>query len=1407
MDTVSRLSEDHFQEIVVDSAILPEVAEARGYRTLTGTEEERAELEEFGFSAPIRDSDDTYPALLVPMRGADGSVRGVQLKPARPRVRTNAKGEPKPVKYETPKGASSVVDIPALSLERLREAPTTALWVTEGMKKVDALVSAGAACVGLQGVFNFRSQHGMLGDWEDVPIKGRPAVICFDADAQGNRMVQLAMGRLGAWLKTRGASVVHYVVVPPKVGETETKGVDDYLAAGGDLKGLFDVATQKAPGQDGADASFTDAYLVERVCSGALDNRFCWASGLGWLKWDGRVWTEVADTEPVEAVRIWALSQFEAVLADQRKEPSKNLTGLITGWRAVLAKTRIRALVDLSRGIVERYAGDFDADPDLLTCQNGTVHLPTGRLLPFDPAHSITLMAGAEYVPGARHPLWDKALSAIPAELHEWYRDRMGQALTGYKVPDHVMVLGYGSGSNGKSTIATTLRRAVGKYGVQVSDRILLANPGDHPTELMDLRGARYAVLEETPEARQLNVQRLKMVLGTEDITARRIRQDSVTFRTTHSLFVNSNYKPAVTETDHGTWRRLALLTFPYTFRKSAAKIASPMDRLGDPEMEYAHDNPGVCSAALAWMVEGATAWYGRGRRMLPMPDLIEEDTRQWRAETDLVMGFTDECLVLRPDAFTAAQEVLNSFNMWAGERGHRPWNDKTFASRFGSHDVIKGAKVSQGRRYVNGRQIRGWHGVEIRKEGDMSDPFEGGPMPEPPAPLPYEGSPSQITDTAQYDPEYLPDHPANTPPVVVGFDLEGASSSQLFVGGHEGPYVRLAGVVFGDGEDPRESLIEPYDHTPNTPLRRTLDALNSAGVIYGHNILGFDLLALARHHGADYDALAAKAVDTMVLARLIDPPGAKGMKPWGQAGYYGLDQVANRLGHAGKTDDLKALANEFGGFDRIPQDDPRYIAYLKGDLKATRHVYEELTSKGLSDYAKREMRVVALQNRMTLNGWKVDTALLAERVAGEAAKIEEAKAKLADYGMPLAKPDRFKLLPKAEWPEDYRISLSVAAAREGLAEDPERSMLAGLAKRIPGEVYASPWATDAGRDALVRAFQEAGAEHYPRTKTGALALSSDALGEDFWIDHLGKRRPGMLRVYGHIPAVRELCETLTLATGATAKYAEIQTWTTSEGRVHPRVTAPQASGRWATTEFASSNMGSRGEAGEQRAVLIAEPGHVLLTCDLSQVDMRAMAAMSQDTAYMKLFEPGRDAHMEMAEVYFGERTPEARRKTKAFNHAGNYGQGVRAVSERTGLPLDVCQRIADAKEEAFPRLAEYISEVRALAETGALLDNGFGRLMRPDPERAWTQAPALIGQGAARDIMCESLLRLVDMAPDVTPYLRGVVHDEVILSVPEEDFVYWATLVEQAFTWEWKGVPILCEVSNPALRWSDCQH
>src|SRR5688500_16568420 len=141
----------------------------------------------------------SYPALFLPMYRATGEMGSAQLKPAAPALHTSGKL----MKYVSPINAPNVLDVHPRNAALVRE-PMVPLWITEGVKKGDSLTSRGLCVVTLSGVFNWRSKLGTLGDWEDIPLKGRQVIICFDSDARGNDNVLAAMRRLGAWLTSKG---------------------------------------------------------------------------------------------------------------------------------------------------------------------------------------------------------------------------------------------------------------------------------------------------------------------------------------------------------------------------------------------------------------------------------------------------------------------------------------------------------------------------------------------------------------------------------------------------------------------------------------------------------------------------------------------------------------------------------------------------------------------------------------------------------------------------------------------------------------------------------------------------------------------------------------------------------------------------------------------------------------------------------------------------------------------------------------------------------------------------------------------------------------------------------------------------------------------------------------------------
>ena len=229
------LSKEHCTMLSKESGIKPDLVKARGYRTVT----DAAELKKLGFSPKQQN----VPALLIPIYSPTGEVKLYQSRPDTPRL--NDKG--KPVKYETPAGSHMSLDMHP-SLKGRAADPKTPLWITEGIKKGDALVTHGLCAVALIGVWNWRGTNGdggkaALPEWEFIALNGRDVFIVFDSDVMSKKEVATALERLKAMLEHKGAKVK--VIYLPDADDGAKQGVDDYLAAGHSVDDLIRLATSE----------------------------------------------------------------------------------------------------------------------------------------------------------------------------------------------------------------------------------------------------------------------------------------------------------------------------------------------------------------------------------------------------------------------------------------------------------------------------------------------------------------------------------------------------------------------------------------------------------------------------------------------------------------------------------------------------------------------------------------------------------------------------------------------------------------------------------------------------------------------------------------------------------------------------------------------------------------------------------------------------------------------------------------------------------------------------------------------------------------------------------------------------------------------------------------------------------
>ena len=142
----------------------------------------------------------------------------------------------------------------------------------------------------------------------------------------------------------------------------------------------------------------------------------------------------------------------------------------------------------------------------------------------------------------------------------------MGYCLTG-SVEEQCLFCLYGTGSNGKTTLAGVLRYIFDGYAVNLPFSALEMK-NRNSNDMVALAGARLATAAETSEGVRLNEARIKMLTGGDPITARRLYHENFTFDPTHKLILAFNHKPIIADDSEGMWRRVRLIPITRQFQE-----------------------------------------------------------------------------------------------------------------------------------------------------------------------------------------------------------------------------------------------------------------------------------------------------------------------------------------------------------------------------------------------------------------------------------------------------------------------------------------------------------------------------------------------------------------------------------------------------------------------------------------------------------------------------------------------------------------------------------------------------------------------------------------------------------------------------------------------------------------------
>jgi DNA polymerase-1 len=240
-------------------------------------------------------------------------------------------------------------------------------------------------------------------------------------------------------------------------------------------------------------------------------------------------------------------------------------------------------------------------------------------------------------------------------------------------------------------------------------------------------------------------------------------------------------------------------------------------------------------------------------------------------------------------------------------------------------------------------------------------------------------------------------------------------------------------------------------------------------------------------------------------------------------------------------------------------------------------------------------------------------------------------------------------------------------------------------------------------------------------------------------------------------------------------------------GRVHTCFNqAVAATGRLSSSDPNLQNIPIRTELGREiRRAFVADPGHVLISADYSQIELRVLAHLSGDEALVDAFRQNIDIHDRTAERVFGASSGlsrhELRSRAKMINYALLYGKVAATLAKDIGVSRQEAQATIDAYFAGFPSVRAFMDSILDTARASGVVKTLFGRRrlipninnkngqIRSAAEREALNMPI---QGTAADILKKAM---IDVHAELPRMAGGrarmilTVHDELLFETPEE--------------------------------------
>lgn len=435
-------------------------------------------------------------------------------------------------------------------------------------------------------------------------------------------------------------------------------------------------------------------------------SRIRYSSSFGWMFWDGQKWLLNAEPEVYMLVLQFSDDLYGQARVALQAAEDKAAQERAKAFYKQAARLRSSAgqkglMAQVQRIVNEPRPESYDATPWDMNTPDGIIDLRTGELRAHDPKAKCTKTTSIGVKTESDGEEWRRFLTHITngdVDFARYIQTLAGMAAVG-EVYEEGLVIVYGPGGNGKSTLFGVLREVFGDYARGVNPDVLVTSSTQtDQSYVAALRGCRLAIMGETEEGARFGVAQMKRLTSRDTISARQLYKDPVEFQPTHTTIMHTNHLPRLNSLDGGTRRRIAVA--PFTATKAPEQVITNYERLLVKQ----------CGAAvLQWVIEGARMFYAAGCKLVK-PECVLRATEAYIADEDWLAQYLDERCDVAPNKKVNVTALLTDYRSWAERQGDyvRKRND------------LQKAMEMRGFKRAVTRDGRFWLGVDIREDATL---------------------------------------------------------------------------------------------------------------------------------------------------------------------------------------------------------------------------------------------------------------------------------------------------------------------------------------------------------------------------------------------------------------------------------------------------------------------------------------------------------------------------------------------------------------------------------------------------------------------------------------------------------------------------------------------------------------